>query len=156
MVPIPHSTWKIGTNTSHISYQYLTLCKNTHEVKFHIAYMRIPQIDTPQSLLHFAFDSNIHSLSLTSVTIMYQFFICVIIWYQVFTCVRIWYQFFTRVSLIPFFTCDDLRPIFHGRKNLVPILDMCEKLVPIIHICENLVPILHIVLVLQKIKTTKM
>ena len=43
-------------------------------------------------------------LSLTSVTIMYQFFTSVIIWYQFFTCVSIWYQFFTRVSFDTIFS----------------------------------------------------
>ena len=47
LVLVFHSTWQIGTNTSRISYQCLTITvvRNTYEVKFHIAYIRIFHID---------------------------------------------------------------------------------------------------------------
>ena len=62
--------------------------KHTHEVKFHIACMRIPHIDKipPKPAAFF---------------IRPVQFIYVIILYQFFTCVRIGYQFFTRWVLIP-------------------------------------------------------
>ena len=52
--------------------------KNMHEVKFHIAYMRIPHIDkVPLKSAAFCIRFQIFTvLSLTSVTIQYQFFMC--------------------------------------------------------------------------------
>ena len=55
LVPILHSAWKIGTKTSHISYQYFTFCEicarsemicSMHAIKY------------PPNLLQFPFDSN--------------------------------------------------------------------------------------------------
>ena len=78
------------TNTSHF-------VKNVHEVKFHLAYMRIPHIDknTPISA---AFCIAILCSFVTDIFEIYQSSICVIIWYRIFTCVGIWYQLFTCES----------------------------------------------------------
>ena len=117
LVPIPHSMWRIGTNTSHISHPYLTLGKNTHEVNFHIAYMRIPHIDNIPRPDFAAFCIRFQFftvLSLTSMSIKYKFFTSVIICYQFFyMCedlvpVLHMYEFWYN-----FFTCDDLIPIFY-------------------------------------------
>ena len=82
------------TNISHF-------VKNTHEVKFHIASMHTPQIDKlPPNSAAFCIRFQFFAvLSLTSVTIKYQFWIRVMIWYQFFTGVRILYQVFTCVRI---------------------------------------------------------
>ena len=90
LVPIRHI---FRTNISHS-------VKNAHEVKFNIANMSFPHIDKislkfAALCIRFQFFT---VLSLTSVTIKYQFFTSVIIWYQFFTSVRIWYQLSTSVN----------------------------------------------------------
>ena len=123
MVPLRHIC---RTNILHF-------VKNTPEVKCPRAYMRIPHIDKmPPPPQYVAFSTRFQFftvLSLTSVTIKYQFFTPLTIWYQFFTCVRNWYQCFKRVS----FTFDDF----------IPFLLRCEDLVPSFHICKTLIPILH-------------
>ena len=130
------------TNISHF-------VKNTHEVKIHIAYVRIPHID--EILLKYAANyirfQFFTVLSLTSVTIKYQLFTHVIIWN---------FFFYLCEDLIPVqllhmcefgyqsFTFNDLIPIFHRCEYLIPILLTCENLVQILHICEYLAPNLHI------------
>ena len=109
--------------------------------------MRIPHIDKiPPKFAAFCIRFQFFTvLSLTSVTIKYQFIICVLIRYQ----------FFTRVSFdTNFFTCDDWITIYNRSDNLVPILYTFDDLVPI-HICENLVSIIHSILVLHPLKTIK-
>ena len=101
MAPISHSTWKIGTNTSHILYQYLTLGE-----KYALSQVSrlIPLIDknlhkSAAFCIRFQF---LTVISMSSVTIKSLFFKYVIIWYQFFTRVSfdtnfshvmIWYHF---------------------------------------------------------------
>ena len=131
----------------------LHFVKNTHEVKFHIAYMLIPHIGKmlpkfAAFCIRFQFFT---VLSLSSVTIKYQFFICVIIWYQVFTCVWIWYQFFTRVSFDTDFNIWCFDTNFTQMWGFGTNSHTCEDLVRIFHIFENSVPILHIELVFSHV-----
>ena len=100
----------------HISYQYLTPCKNTYEVKFQIVYTRIPHIyKIPPKSVAFCIRFQLFTiLSPTSMTIRYQFIICAILCYQCFTCVRIWYDFFSLCEFwYQFLICVDLLPIFY-------------------------------------------
>ena len=81
LVPIRHT---FRTNVSHF-------VNNTHKVKFHLAFLRIPHIDktAPQIsciCIRFQFFT---FLSLTSVTVKYQSFTSVITWYQWFKRVRV-------------------------------------------------------------------
>ena len=129
LVTIPHSTWKIGTNTLYIFHTNISqFVKKVHEVKFHIPYMRITHIDKVSNIsvafcIRFQF---VTVLSLLSVTIKYQFCTSVIIWYQFFTHVSFdtnfshvmnWYQIFTDVGMwYRFFTFVNLTNSSHVLK----------------------------------------
>ena len=140
---------KIGTNTSHFSYQYLIIGEKYARSQVYIEFMCIPHIDKIPAI-YVAFCSGFQFftvLPLTSVTIKYQFFTYVIMWYQ-FIFSR---EYFVDLPVLhtcefchTFFTRDDLTPIFQRCEDLVPILHTCENLVPILHICERMVQLLHI------------
>ena len=102
----------------HIFRTNILLCEK-HKVKLHIAYMRIPHDDRiPQTLMYFTFEV----LSLSYLTVKYQFVISVIIWYHIF------HMFGELVPVLhtlefytDFFACDDLIASFHRCEDLAPI-----------------------------------